>query len=221
MKRKPIALLLAAAMLAGAMYTASAGENESPPAADDQEFCEGWCPGRGPGGPRGWGRHDRDRDDRRGGPGRRDPGFHRGDFDGMHHGMGFGMGFGRRGWDKIQLDDAQKAKMVDVMTANFRAGLVAKMEMMEAQKKLGELRDDDSASAEAIVAVNAKLGEAKGKLEVLGRKSRDDIRAILTPEQQKTLDEMRDAPPPRPGKRDGKRPGGPDDRRPPRPGPRG
>lgn len=225
MKRKSIALLLAAAMLAGTMYTASAEESTPPAPSEDEEFCEGWCPGRGPGGPRGgWGRHDRDRDDRRGGPGQRGPGarFHHDDSDGKGFGMGPGMGFGRRGWDKIQLDDAQKAKMVDVMTANYRARLEAKMNMMEAQRKLRDLRKDDSASHDAIVAANAAMGEARGKLEVLGRKSRDEMRSILTPEQVKTLDEMRDAPPPRPGdKRDGKRPGGPDDRRPPRPGPRG
>lgn len=238
MKRKPLALLLAAALLAGTFSSAMA-EDEAPPPEQQEYSSQEW--GRGPG------RHHRGpRDDRRDGPGRRGdgpgwrgdgpgcrgdgPGFEFGRKRGFHHGD-FGIGFGgARAFDKLNLDDAQKAKLVDVLTNSFRARLEARMTLNDAQNKLRDLRDDDSASADAIVAANVALGEAKGKLDVLGRKFREDIKGVLTEEQVKQLEEMRNAPPPPPpGKwdrkdRDERGPGGPGERRPPHmergPGPR-
>lgn len=191
MKYKPFALMLAAALLAGTLH-ASAAENaaEPPPAP---EYAEGW----GPGHYRGYGHR----------------GFrHRGPDGGRfgHRGFGFGLGHGPRhggfGWgfggghhmrliDTLELDDAQKTKFIDVMTENFRERLQTKLELRDLEEKLRDLRDDETAQPEAIVAASAAVGEAEGKLEVLGRKHIQSLKGILNEEQLKQLEELRDAPP--------------------------
>jgi Spy/CpxP family protein refolding chaperone len=277
MRTKIFASLALAALLAGSMQFAAAGEN--PPAPEDEistrdfrhgprrghdgpgrhdrrgrhgEWRDGFHRG-GPGGPggrfadrpcfrAGWDCDDDDGPRGHRGPGRRgfrmhdDHGWGMGPGMGPMHGMG-PMGFGHMAG--VKLDDSQKAKLVDVMTANFRAGLEARMALRDAHEKLADLRDDKDASADAIVAANAAVGEAKGKLEVLRRKARDDFRGILTEDQIKQLDERREEmrelrekrreerrerfgddarrgpPPPHKGPKDR----GPDGERPSRPGP--
>lgn len=211
MKRKSFALILAAALLAGTCYTASAG---APPDVDEPTMDESRDFGPRFGGrhegPRGWHRGGPDRDDWRGGPG------HRGKR-GMHHGD-FGIGFGgAHAFEMLDLDASQKTKMIDVLTNNFRARLEAKMAMVDAQRKLRDLYEDDNANADAIVAANAAVGEARGKLDVLSRKFRDDMKGVLTEEQIKKLDDMKDD---RPfGPRGDKRPDGPKGPKGPKPGP--
>lgn len=211
MRTRIFTALALAALLAGSAQFAAAGDT-APDAEDEiavQDFRyghrrhdgRGWRGrhgdwGRGPGhrfGGPGGGFADRpDFDDDFDGPGwrhrgRRGPGMH-----GMGHGWGMSMGMGFGRWSGIELDQAQKAKLVDVMTANFRARMEAGMALQDARDTLDELRDDKDASAEAIIAANAALGEAKGKLEALRRKAHDDFRGILTEEQVKKLDEKRE-----------------------------
>lgn len=131
---------------------------------------------------------------------------------GMHMGMGMGM-FGPRFMDEIQLTDAQKGKLVDVMTENFRERLLGRIEMMDAVKKLRDLDAADAPNADAIVEANQAMGAARGKMDVLHRKMRDDIRGVLTPEQLQKLDEFENSAPPH--RWDRQR----DDQRPQRPAP--
>lgn len=209
---KKIALAVAALAVALSMQMAFAGEGRPGPG---DEICrpsgpEGGWRGhkRGPG---PMGRHDRH-------PGK---GFGRG--PGMGHGMGPGMFFGHRMMDELELTDAQKTQMVDLMTARFREGLLVRMELADAHKKVRELTDADTPDSAAIIAANEALGAARGKMEALGLTAKEEFKKVLTPEQQAKLDEMRDR---RWGDRDGE--DGPrPDRRPGReggrrgPGPRG
>lgn len=220
--RKTFALIMAAALLAGSVQIAL-GE-DTPLPQDDQRIDGGMAArdGRGPG--PGWGKrhggmHDgRHGDFRRGDAGPRDWGRGPGGpgrfggcpaFGGPRHqagpgpqfggmGMGMGQGFGRLPFDQLDLTAGQKTKLIDIATNNFRAGLEAKVEMMDAHKKLRDMRDDKSVSADAIIQANTELGAAKGKMEVLRRQFRDDVEKVLTPDQLKTLEERRMGPPPPP-----------------------
>lgn len=203
--KKSLAALLAMALLVGTVQSVRAGEDDS--ATDQQEIARenDW---RG----RGW-RHDGPGPDRKFGR-HQDDGWHRGDhggrgfggpggfrcgtprLQGREHGEGMGMGFSR-GWEKLQLDDAQKSKLIDVMTENYRARLQAKMEMQAARQKLRDLKDAETLDAEAVIAANVDMGKAKGKLEVLRSQLRDNIRGVLNAEQIKQLDEWKEK---RPGR---------------------
>ncbi|MCC8189825.1 MAG: periplasmic heavy metal sensor [Planctomycetes bacterium] len=237
MQRTISALFLAAALVAGSLTAAQAEDEptDAPPAysqdgrrdhprsgprsgprrdrrqesfrgGDRPDGFGGWCgprsgydsgPGRGPGG-----RHDDFRPDF--GPDR---------FDPMGHGH---FGFGRL--EALDLDDAQRAKVVDILTENFRARLEAKLALTDARHTLDEISRDDTADEAAIIAAHAAVGEAEGRLKVLGRKVRTDIESILTPEQLERVAPRhpgRDGRGPRPGRRPGdagRGPGG--DRRP-------
>lgn len=213
MRSKLFALLLAATLLAGSTGTSWAGETGDTSARSEN----GWRdadpdndgfrrPGRRGHMGRGFGNH-RGRGDGRnfghgpamtrrgGGPGGRWNG------NGMHHGGMFGPAMAER----LGLDQAQKDKLLDAMTENYRAVLEAKMELQEAKFKLNELRRSSDAAAEDIVAANEALGAAKGRMEVTMRQSREALESILTPEQKEKLESFRDAPPPRRGWSDGER----------------
>lgn len=181
MRSKYTALVLAAALLA-ATVNVFAGENPPPRPDRNGPRHEGWRDRRDGDGPRHNGWRDRRDDD---GPG-----------CGMMGGRGMRMmghdGFGPGAMGLLQLDAAQKAKVVDMMTENFRAGLEARMEMDEARQALRQLQRDDNATAEAIVAANTAMGAAKGKMDALRMKSARDMEGILTPEQKTRLDAWRD-----------------------------
>lgn len=150
------------------------------------------------------------------GPGmQRGPGMHRGPDmrHGMHHGMmgkGRDMGFPRY-MDRIQLDAAQKTKVVDILTNAFRERLLAQMEARDAMLKLREHRKSDTSKSEEIIEANKALGAAKGKMDVLKRKTREELRAVLTTEQVTQLEKWENDRP-RWGDRreDGKRKPGPE-----------
>lgn len=234
--RKRLSLLFAAAMVAFSMQAAMAMD------ADDMDMDDADVeevgmmdddapmmhprrmgrPGPGPDGFRG--RHDRGPGEHRwgGGPGHGPMMHHGRDMKGMGKAKGMGM-FGPRFMERLDLDATQKAKIVDIMTNCFRDRLTAGIEMADAQKKLRDLRDSEKPDHEAIVAAHQALGAARGKMEVIGSKMRQDVRAILTPEQIKKLDDM-DKRGPRmdrdkkwDGKRDKKWDDRKDDKRPPRP----
>lgn len=158
-------------------------------------------PNRGPG-PRGDFRH---RGPHMGGYGHRMGGY---DFrlPGMRHAS---MMFGPRIWEKLQLTSDQKTKVVDILTNNYRAKLEAKIEMIEARRVMRELYASDAPQGEAVVAAHTAMGALRGKMEVLDRQLKDELKNILTPEQQKTLDDMRKPKPRKPGP-DGRGPGGRD-----------
>lgn len=110
---------------------------------------------------------------------------------GRHHfgpgGMGMGMGMMHR----LDLSADQKRQMVDVMTENFRERLLARIELEEAFKKLRDLHESDNSDHDAIIEANQAVGAAHGKLDVLDRKMKDSVKSVLTPDQQKKLEEFR------------------------------
>jgi predicted nucleic acid-binding Zn-ribbon protein len=91
--------------------------------------------------------------------------------------------------DELALDAGQKGKIVDLLTADYKSRLDIRLEIQELYEKLGELRDDPEAASDAIVSANAALGEARGRLEAAARRTAREVRAILTPEQRRTLEE--------------------------------
>lgn len=235
--RKRLSLLFAAAMVAFSMQAAMAMEaddidmddidvEEVGMMDDDAPMMHPRRMGR-PGDDRDGfrGRYDRGPGDHRwgGGPGHGPAMMHHGPgMKGMDRGKGPGM-FGMRFMDRLDLQDAQKTKIVDILTNSFRDRLMTGMEMQDAARKLRELRESESPDHDAIVAAYQAVGASRGKMEVIGRKMRQDVRAVLTPEQVQKLDEM-DRRPPRPdrdrkwdGKKDKKWDGKRDDKRPPRP----
>lgn len=198
MRTKTIALLLAAAMLAGSAGAVFAGEGPRPPRPDRDMNM----PPPGPRGPgmRGPGPMR--------GPGMMGcPGMMRGGPGMMDDGPGMMGRFGPGMWRELNLDAAQKDALVNVMTENFRTGLKLRMEMADARMKLRDLRKDDQASGEDIIAANTEIGALTGKQEALRLKAREDYRAILNADQLKKLDDLRDR---HPGP--GRFPGGPKDR---------
>ncbi len=218
MRYTPMALIVASFALT--MQFAHAGDQPPPPPEDDVDVMDelddddfgparwfGRGERRGPGRHFGPARHDmRDR-----GPDQRGPRRH-----GERRDFGPGMA---RMWDRLDLTDAQKQQFVDVMTSQFRAGLEAKMELAEAENAARELRRQDDVTPEQIVAANTAVGTAKGKLEVVRRNAKQELRNILTPEQVEKLEARRTPPPPRDGKGPGPRgPRGPEKGpRPPKP----
>ncbi|MCD8140794.1 MAG: Spy/CpxP family protein refolding chaperone [Planctomycetaceae bacterium] len=150
-------------------------------------------------------RPGRDIGPREGRPGPRDgrSGPHNRDFGprghwgrGPAHDMGMGpIGhgmFGPRFMDELELTEEQKTQMVDAMTATFREGLLARMEMAEARKALRNLREMESTDADAIISMNEAMGAAKGKMDALRIKAKEQFDTILTPEQRAKLDERKD-----------------------------
>lgn len=158
----------------------------------------GWDKGPGFGGPR------------HGGYGHRRPGLGRA-----------ARMFGPREFDALKLTADQKKQVADILTESYRARLEATMELMEARQKLREVSRKDPYDADAVIAANTAVGSARGKLDVIDRQFRDKLKALLTADQQKALDDLRTPPGRRPGDR---KPGDRGDRRPPRgpdgPGPR-
>lgn len=202
---KRITLAVAALAVALSMQMAFAGEGRPDGRrGPGDEICRpegGWRGGRGHG--PAMGRHDRH-------PGK---GFGRG------FGMGPGMfGFGHRLMGELELTDAQKTQLVDVLTAKFREGLLARMELADAHQKVRELTSTENPDSAAIIAANEALGAARGKMEALALTAKDEFKKILTPEQQAKLEEMKgkrfadrddDDEGPRPDRRPGPRHGRP------------
>ncbi len=190
-------LLIAALALACVGSMGLAGEKDRRP---DRPGPDGGPPRReirderGPRrGPDGRGHHGdwmRDRGDRGGPGGPR----HMGRGMGKHFGPGMGMGMRGHGmgfFRDIDLTADQKTKFVDIMTNNYRKTLELRLNMHEAQRKVFDIRKGDTASSDEIIALNRQLGEVRGKLEAANRELRDELKAILTPEQTAKLDNFR------------------------------
>lgn len=168
---------------------------------DRPGFHPGMGPGRGPGRP---GRHD-------------GPGFGPRGPRGIHdlHGPK-----GMHRYMDLDLTDAQKSQLIDVLTENYRQNLEARFALINAKKALGDVYDRDDVDQQAIVSAHEALGAATGRMAALKRGAYDQIKGILTPEQIEKLEsprkgDRRDRPgrPDRPGKRErpdrGPRHGGP------------
>lgn len=203
MRKTYLALALASVLLAGSVYAAD--DQEGPP-APREEYGMGWGHrGGGPG--RHHGREGRPGDDGDfrhrgpmgpGGPGHRMGGDFRGHKGfggggpGMHMGM-MGKGMGPMGMHHRMLADLdltadQKTRLLDALTKNYRAKMELMLEMAETRGDRHDLRRDDEASNDDIMAAHRAWGEARGKMEVQERTFRDEIKGILTPEQWERMD---------------------------------
>lgn len=138
----------------------------------DRGHGRGWDNDRGPGGPRHMG------------------------MMGKHFGPGMG-GRGHGMWilRDIELNADQKAKFVDIMTDNYRKTLELRLAVQDAQRKAFDIRKSDGASSDEVIAMHRQIGELRGKFEAAERELRDQLKAILTPEQAAKLDEARKDPP--------------------------
>lgn len=199
---KKLSLMFAAAMLAFTFQAMAQEEDDMD--LDDEVAVEEMDDAFDGPGPHRWSGHMGARWDGPGmrGPGmRRHPGKHWG--PGMHMGRGMGMGMGMmRGLD---LTAEQEKQMIDIMTENYRQRLLAGLEMRNEHKKLRDLYESDNPDHDAIIAANQALGAAKGKMDVQFRKFHNDLKSILTPEQQKKWEEFADRKPDFKRDRDGRR----------------
>lgn len=198
---KKLSLLFAAAMLAFTFQTARAQDEDDIDFDDDQQIEEmdsdydssRWThSGRGrhwEGGP-GRGPAMQNRRMGRNGPDmERGPRMHRGP------GMDMGRGMHQRGFhfgmmDRLDLTTDQQRQMVDIMTENYRERLLARLDFSEASDKLRDLQNSDNPDHDAIIAANEAVGSAKGKMDVVNRKMQNQVKTILTPEQQQKMEEF-------------------------------
>ncbi len=94
--------------------------------------------------------------------------------------------------EQLDLTDAQKNQLVDLLTNNFRNRLQNRMEMQGLRNQLRELQKSPNPDSGTIISLNQNLGAARGKLEVMKNQLKTDLKNILTEEQQKKLDDMKD-----------------------------
>ncbi len=194
---KKLSLLAAAVMFAFVFQTAMAADdgNDFDRNGPDQEFV---CPAMGGMGMRmGRGMMMRqgrmDRGMRHGDRGMRGMRGWRGGCDSMGtRGMGMGRGFGFGMMRRLDLTPEQQKQIVDAMAENYRDRLLARIELGEAFEKLREARNTDPVNADAVIAANQAVGAATGKLDALSRTFADKIKPLLTPEQLKKAEAMRD-----------------------------
>lgn len=233
--RKALSLVLAAFLAVGAVHTARAADEE----VDDLDYASSYMDmidedDDEPAGPRlhwgGPGRpvppprfmdHDRGpghrrHDMRHDGPGRRGgPDFGPRGMMGMKAPKG--MKEMRRYFD-LDLTDAQKKQIIDVMTDNYRDTLEARFAIMDARKGMEAVYEQDSPDERAIVSAHEAMGAATGRMAALKHGLQDKLSGILTPEQRERLDAPRRDRPgkfgrpdrgPKGGPKDGPRDGGP------------
>lgn len=194
--RKKLSLLLAAAMLAVTFQTAMAADDmddeidqQIEDAADsgsregrlDRRMGAGGRWGYGPampGKPGGPGMMHEDYGSRRDLP--RGPGGSDYDFDFVRMRM----------MEQFNLTADQKQQVVNVMTENFRERMQARIDLGDAIKKLRDIHKSSTPDHGEIIIASEAVGSAYGKLDVLGHKLEDGIKAILTPEQKEKLEDI-------------------------------
>lgn len=129
-----------------------------------------------------------------GGPGMRWTRKGHGGGAGMGHGMGMGRGMGmHRGmagaFARLELTDAQKAKMADLHERQQRRAIQARADMQLARMDLHKLMKADSPNAPAINAQIDKMSKMRADMQKGHVGTFLEARAMLTPEQQKQLRE--------------------------------
>lgn len=103
--------------------------------------------------------------------------------------MGSGMGGGMRAIMQLNLNDTQRKSAREIHRQHRRDNWSRMGEMMDLQDKLEELYDAATPDAKAIGEVYAALFEIKRKRIESTIQAQNKMRALLTKEQQKTLDE--------------------------------
>ena len=125
---------------------------------------------------------------------------------GMGRGAGFGHGMGgRMGMpdgqpgirhllavaDEIELTDDQKNRL-ESMTVDFQTQRVdAQAEVKKAEITLRSLMRDDDASESAVLAAIDNVSRLKADLQKMRYQHRQQVKSVLTDEQQEKLKELR------------------------------
>lgn len=105
----------------------------------------------------------------------------------------FGI-FGTRMMREIDLTDSQKSQFIDAMTEAYRARLVLHMEQDDAYQKLKKEYEGGNPNRDVILALNTKLGELKGRADLISHDYFDKVKNIVTPDQQAKIKQfMEDA----------------------------
>ena len=103
---------------------------------------------------------------------------------GMHHGMGHHAWI----WRKLNLTDAQKKQIHSIWQNNrknpkFRSDLLAYLRAKQTVQADAKANKTDPTHATALGAAEAKLAVARAQLRA---QEQNEIKAVLTPEQQQT-----------------------------------
>lgn len=106
----------------------------------------------------------------------------------MRGGPGHMRGFGGMGMMReLDLTTAQKTQMIDAMVDNYRQRLTLRMEMADTMQKLRDEYESGNPNRDNIVSLNQKMGELKGKIEVLGHEYVEKVQSMLTPDQKEKI----------------------------------
>lgn len=116
---------------------------------------------------------------------------------GTDRGMGMGGGMARGGFGggmmrNIDLSDAQKAQLLDIMTDSFRQRAQIRMETQDLRKKLYNEYQSETPNRDIIMNLNKALGELNGKSAVLRQENQEKFQNILTAEQRDQLNKAKD-----------------------------
>ena len=96
-----------------------------------------------------------------------------------------------KGWQKLDLSETQKAQAAHVLKAN-RAAWQTRMAMVHtAQESVIQTASVDPVDEVALRMACRKLSAEKEELVIQGAKVAAELRALLTPAQRETLQEMR------------------------------
>ena len=93
---------------------------------------------------------------------------------------------------ELNVTDEQREQIRAIMEANRETGRAVMEKMRDAHQALRELAESDEVNEAAIRAKAAEVGAALGDSALMQAKVRKNIRAVLTADQIKKLDEMRD-----------------------------
>ncbi len=108
---------------------------------------------------------------------------------GMRGMGGFGSSIVWQLVQRLELDEAQKAKVKDLQTASTEKTQDIRQSLMAANMKLAELPLTDASEAD-IRATATEVGKLMGDQAVLQAAALKDVKALLTDEQKAKLDEM-------------------------------
>jgi Spy/CpxP family protein refolding chaperone len=113
----------------------------------------------------------------------------------MHHGQGFRDGSREAGhflWKKLMgldLNDKQKDALQAIRSRVVKDNIKKRADLELARVELRELLHKDPVKMSAVEASLKKVESVRTDLHLAHIKAREEVKAILTPEQQKKLKE--------------------------------
>jgi len=108
------------------------------------------------------------------------------------HGDGPRSGPLYKGMRELNLTEEQREKMRTLMEQS-RESLMPRMEALAAErKKLREIMDTDPVNPAAITAQTQRVAQLEAELNIARAKNREQMEAVLTPDQRAKWREMRE-----------------------------